>query len=199
MAAPKTALHHPAIQQAAKALFWKHGIRRVSVEEISKEAGVSKMTFYRHYANKHELAERILRDALSDGRRKYRAIMRSDAPFPERIRKVVQLEHETSEGMSTEFMKDVFRDPAGPLAKIMEAENKAISKDLAADIRLAQREGFVRADVKPDFVLYLMEQFQVFIQDDRFMAMYKNPQDAYMALANFVFYGLFPPEGRTGK
>ncbi|MBN1927463.1 MAG: helix-turn-helix transcriptional regulator, partial [Prolixibacteraceae bacterium] len=45
------------ILQSAKKLFWKYGIRKVSIDEICREAGVSRMTFYRLFKNKIELAK----------------------------------------------------------------------------------------------------------------------------------------------
>jgi AcrR family transcriptional regulator len=41
----------------AKELFWKYGIKKVSIEEICAEAPVSKMTFYKFFKNKNDLAE----------------------------------------------------------------------------------------------------------------------------------------------
>ena len=35
-----------------KELFWKYGIKRVAIEEICKQAHVSKMTFYKYFKNK---------------------------------------------------------------------------------------------------------------------------------------------------
>ena len=52
---------------AAKRLFWKHGIKRVSVEDISSEAGLSKMTFYRNFANKEAIAFELLRSLTEQG------------------------------------------------------------------------------------------------------------------------------------
>ncbi|MDH5400751.1 MAG: TetR/AcrR family transcriptional regulator, partial [Cyclobacteriaceae bacterium] len=51
---------YQAIFETAKELFWKYGIRRVTIEEICKEAGVSKMTFYKFFPNKVALANTIL-------------------------------------------------------------------------------------------------------------------------------------------
>ena len=45
--------------QTGEALFVKHGMRRVTVEEICRQAGVSKPTFYRYFENKAALARRI--------------------------------------------------------------------------------------------------------------------------------------------
>ena len=49
-----------SIQKSAKTLFWKYGMARVTVEEICREAGVSKMTFYRNFKNKNEVAKQVL-------------------------------------------------------------------------------------------------------------------------------------------
>ena len=48
------------ILDTAHELFWKHGLKRVSIEEICAVAGVSKMTFYKHFANKTALVKYIL-------------------------------------------------------------------------------------------------------------------------------------------
>ena len=54
------------ILSTGKELFWKFGFKRVTIEEISKEAGVSKMTFYKYFPNKIELAKNILDDIFDD-------------------------------------------------------------------------------------------------------------------------------------
>ena len=48
------------IVETAEELFFKHSVKRVSVEEICNKANVSKMTFYRYFSNKQELAEHII-------------------------------------------------------------------------------------------------------------------------------------------
>ncbi|MBL0024612.1 MAG: helix-turn-helix transcriptional regulator [Saprospiraceae bacterium] len=48
----------------AKKLFWKHGSSRVTIEELCREAGVSKMTFYRHFNNKNEIIGKFWRWSL---------------------------------------------------------------------------------------------------------------------------------------
>ena len=48
------------IIETAEELFFRHGIKRVTVEEICQKASVSKMTFYKYFANKNDLAEHII-------------------------------------------------------------------------------------------------------------------------------------------
>ncbi len=58
---------HPAsprerIERTAYELFSRHGIRAVGVDTIAARAGVAKMTLYKNYPSKDELALAFLRD-----------------------------------------------------------------------------------------------------------------------------------------
>ena len=50
------------IVKTAKELFWKFGIKRVTIEEICREANVSKMTFYKFFSNKNELLHTVIEE-----------------------------------------------------------------------------------------------------------------------------------------
>ena len=49
---PRSQAAHTAILKAALRLVARHGFRAVTVNEIAAEAGVGKMTLYRHWPNK---------------------------------------------------------------------------------------------------------------------------------------------------
>src|SRR6201996_5454503 len=49
------------ILAVAGELFYRHGIRAVSVDSIAEAAGTNKMTLYRHFASKDELVAEYLR------------------------------------------------------------------------------------------------------------------------------------------
>ena len=62
-------------------LFMKYGIKRVSVQEICETAGVSKMTFYKHFKNKTDLAKALIERVMQTSMQQYNEIMAQDAPF----------------------------------------------------------------------------------------------------------------------
>jgi len=49
------------IERTAYRLFSQHGIQAVGVDTLASRAGVAKMTLYRHYPSKHDLALAYLR------------------------------------------------------------------------------------------------------------------------------------------
>jgi AcrR family transcriptional regulator len=54
------------ILSTASELFYRHGIRRVAVDAIAAEAGSNKMSFYRHFRSKEELAAEYLRERVRE-------------------------------------------------------------------------------------------------------------------------------------
>lgn len=53
------------IFQAARNLFYKHGVRGVSVDAIAAEAGTTKVTLYRVFSSKDELIVQCLQDHIT--------------------------------------------------------------------------------------------------------------------------------------
>ena len=45
-----------ALFEAAHELFYRYGIKKATVEDICSRANVSKMTFYRNFKDKNEMA-----------------------------------------------------------------------------------------------------------------------------------------------
>ena len=83
--------------------FMKYGIRRVSVEEICREAGVSKMTYYKYFKNKTELVKCLINQFISDGMDKYRNTMDQDIPYTEKVKQVIQQKFDGTKDLSREF------------------------------------------------------------------------------------------------
>src|SRR5450759_3264327 len=92
-----------AIVSAARALFWKHGIRRVSIEEICQEAGVSKMTCYKYFSNKTAIANFIIEDIFETGLKTYSELLNSDIPDEEKVKKMIELKMNNAHEISQEL------------------------------------------------------------------------------------------------
>jgi hypothetical protein len=56
----------------------------------------------------------------------------------------------------------------------------------------AQQRGDIRADIKPEFILYFLNKIVEMARDEDLERMYSTPQDLIMELTNFFFYGILP-------
>ena len=177
---------------AAKDLFWRHGFKRVTIEEVCREANVSKMTFYKHFKNKMELVKYLLNHIYEKGMKQYRDIMDSDIPFSEKVKKTLDLKMEQSQDISNEFMDDYIRHADPEMEKFLNQKLNDNLQMIFNDYVEAQKKGDLRKDIKPEFILYFLNHMPEMIKDKQLEKMYNNPQDMIMELTNFFFYGVLP-------
>jgi AcrR family transcriptional regulator len=88
--------------KAARKLFWKYGFKRVTVEEICEESAASKMTFYKVFSNKLELARAVFDKEVARAQNEFRSIMESDMTPAEKFNHLFRLKLEGTNDISSE-------------------------------------------------------------------------------------------------
>lgn len=178
------------ILKSAKELFMKFGIKKVSVEEICKNAPVSKMTFYRMFKNKRELVVELLDSLFTKWLNDYKNIMNLDVPFSEKIKQLVLLEHENSEGISHLFITEIYQSDDTDLQKIVDTHKGNSTNEIYKDFLDAQKQGWIRNDIKIESILYFLNLIDEKIVDPNYIKLHNNMHDAIMEITNFFFYGV---------
>jgi AcrR family transcriptional regulator len=175
---------------AGKELFWKHGIKRVSVEEICAQAKVSKMTFYKFFKNKKALVIAILENTVGVALENYKELIKQDYSFTDKVEQMLIMKLEGSKDISQEFILDIYKNPDLNLMPYMEEQGKkslAITMDFLID---SQKKGHIRQDIKVEFILYYFNQMMTMTTDPNLISKYKKPQDLIMEATEFFFYGI---------
>jgi len=108
-----------ALIATGRELFWRHGFRRVTVEEICKKAGVSKMTYYKFFSNKTELAKTVFQSVVDEGVQQFKELMLSDVSPSEKIRGMIMLKMESTNQISREFLEDFYTGSDPELQKFV--------------------------------------------------------------------------------
>jgi AcrR family transcriptional regulator len=178
------------IFKTGKELFWNYGIKRVTIEEICGEAGVSKMTFYKFFPNKMEFAKTILEVEVEESLKKFEQVIHGDISFTEKVKQMFILKLEGAKGISIEFISDIYKNPEMGLQQVIEKQ-KQKSLGLFVDFLTdSQKKGLIRKDIKIDFILYYLNQMLQMFDDKQLVSKYDYPHDLIMEAVNFLFYGL---------
>ena len=178
------------IAKTAKELFWKHGIRRVSIEEICTQAAVSKMTFYKFFKNKEVLATYILDKVMKGWQLQYRAIMDDNNRFTSKIEQMIELKRQVSEEMSEAFMDDIINKEFVLLQERLNEYRTTIIADFVKELSEAQARGELRSNIKPEFILYMLDELESKFSDEKLAGIYPSKQAMIMELTSFFFYGI---------
>lgn len=182
---------HIQILLTAKAIFWNKGIHKASVEEICAEANVSKMTFYKYFRNKKELAKGVMSMVMDEALINYVSIMEEDISFHKKLSKTIQLKYEASKEISAAFLKDAYHPDdifeLGPLMKEYQTKTLDI---LISDIKKAQAQGEIRPNINTDFIIYILNVIQEKVNDEALQKLYSSTHEMIMDLSYFFFYGI---------
>lgn len=180
------------IIEKGRELFWKFGIKRVTIEEVCASAGVSKMTFYKFFTNKTDLVKHLIDDVFDENMNKYNKIMHTDKHFKDKVEEMALLKMKATQDISHEFINDyytLFDEEMGGYLKIKMQENLDRMQNDFID---AQIKGDIRKDLKPEFIMYFLNHLSLMGQDPQLNSLYDNAQDMIMELMNFFFYGILP-------
>lgn len=186
-------IDNPRVQQiigAGRILFWKFGIRKVTVEEICQEAGVSKMTFYKYFPNKVELARYILDRLTSEALQTYEDIIKASEPFPDKVRKLIDIKIQAARSMSNEFMQDLLQLYQNELSAFY---HQRMQQSIDMTMRFlsdARKKGDIRRDMNLKFALYFLNHMVEMVQDSRLLNLYGSAEELIIELTHFFFYGI---------
>ncbi len=180
------------ILKTSKELFWKYGIKRVTIEEICTRSGVSKMTFYKHFSNKNDLVKKILDKLYGDAMGKYKAIMTSGIEFKEKVTMLYKLKLDATNEISHEFLNDFYDTDNEELKDYLNSKIEYNIRIIIGDFFEARNNGEIRKDIKPEFINYLLNHMVKMVDDPTLNSLYPDAQDMILEITNFFFYGILP-------
>jgi len=181
---------HQILYDTAKNLFFRFGLKRVSVDEICKKASVSKMTFYRNFNNKEHIAVTILNDFLNESFQKYKDIMSDNTSFSKKVENLILNDKDYVEQLGTEFISDVYNHKNDIFSDLLKKSDTIFKREIKKDFIKAQKNGNLRKNTPVDFYLNMMDFIKEKISDNELKKLYADEKDMIMDLTNFFFYGI---------
>ncbi len=180
------------ILASGKELFWKFGFKRVSIEEICRAAGVSKMTFYKFFPNKLELAKTILDEILDESIQEVRRISDEHESTAKTLRKIMQMKSKGSRDISEEFIKDLYASPDTGLKIFIEEKTNSMFAEVARIYEKGKEDGWIRKDLNiPFFMTFTLKLIPIY-SDDEILHFFESSQELIMEITNLFVYGVSP-------
>jgi AcrR family transcriptional regulator len=176
-------------------LFSTYGIKRVTVEEICREAGVSKVTFYKYFPNKLELFKHIWAGWSDEIFERLSALEKSGASFMEQMQAMVEFKMELLAKMSTQIIEDVIHSGPDLEGFIREMRARSMTRFFTF-VEKARKSGEMR-DIRTEFLLAVLDCLTRLAENDELRRLYPRDMDFFRELNDFFFFGIMPADGGT--
>lgn len=144
------------IRTAARELFIKHTVSRVTAEEIASYAGVSKKTLYNHFSSKEELEKEVFRMFIADIRVQIERLAHVEEDFPFKFRKLMSLISRVTGILTDRLIEDLQQNKRELWTMIDEERHTTFVDGVTPLFRQGQEQGFIRQSIDLPFVVEML-------------------------------------------
>jgi AcrR family transcriptional regulator len=184
------------IRTAARTLFSRFGVEKVSITEIAEEAGVSQGTIYNHFDGKEALVRDFIKAIIEQMVIRIEETLAPEKTFWEKIRDMFQtisimMAHGPgmdSTGPIFSLNDDLLKDPE--IRKIREAAQEKMTSLLLNMIHEGKAQGQISLDISDDALRVYLSAFIHIFPSAEFQKLYHESPDIISELGRLMIYGL---------
>jgi TetR/AcrR family transcriptional regulator, cholesterol catabolism regulator len=190
--------HRQRIVDAARAHFFSHGFRSVTMDDLAEELGISKKTLYAHFPGKFDLLEAVLADKLAGVETTLKQVTRAHpGDFPATLRGLLAGTQRELDEIKPPFVRDM-RQKAPDVFKLVERRRAAlIGRYMGKFFVDGQRLGMVRKDVPAKLIIeILLAMVQSIMNPAKIEELGMMPKEGYTGILKIVLEGALTAKGR---
>jgi TetR/AcrR family transcriptional regulator, cholesterol catabolism regulator len=186
------------ILKSAVELFAKFGFRSISMDDISRDLGMSKKTLYQCFSDKDEIVTLVIKARLSKEKQYLRAIQREAKDAVDFLVKVNTFLMRNIRETSSATIYDLKKYHSNGWGAVEEFRNEFLFKAVRDNLIAGMREGHFRPDINVEVLSTLrLEEISMLLNEDLFpKSSFNLPDVAYTILDHYVA-GIATDHGKT--
>ena len=187
------------IVEAARAHFFCHGFRSVTMDELAEELGISKKTLYAHFPGKIELLEAVLADKFAGVEAKLNEIARAHPhDFSMALHELLANMQRELDEIKPPFIRDM-RQKAPHVFKVIERRRAALIERFFGKLFIeGQRAGMVRKDVPAKLTIeVLLAIVQAIMNPLKMEELGMTPKEGFAGILTIILEGALTRRGRA--
>ncbi len=186
------------IVSTARAHFFNHGFRSVTMDDLAEDLAISKKTLYAHFPGKINLLEAVLADKFADVEARLQKITTTHPhDFAATLRELLAGTQRELGEIQPPFVRDM-RQKAPQVFKVIERRRGALIQHYFGKlVNQGQRAGMVRKDVPARLIIeILLTSVQAIVNPTKMEELGMMPKDGFSGILRIVLEGALTAKGR---
>ena len=188
------------IVAAARRRFYALGFRRVTMDDLAEELGMSKKTLYEHFPGKKALVEAMVLNKLQEVEADLDRIVsdRSSDFFPLFSRLLAAMQAHMEE-VQPPFLQDLRHEPE--LFNLIESRRgEIIQRFFGRVLGEGQKKGVIREDIPAPLIMEIvLGAVRTIINPAKMAELDITPKTGMTAILRIILEGVVTEEGRLSK
>ena len=184
------------IIKEARGLFFRVGIRSVTMDDIAAQVGMSKKTLYQHFADKDELVDNLVDGEIGLMQEETMACINNSANAIEEIFISMEMANKHFTKMNPMVLFDLHKFHFNSFQKFMDHKNTFLMSVITDNLKRGLTENLYRTDTKIDIMAkYRLQMLMLPFDMEAYPPMQYNLIDVSNAMIENFLYGLSTEKG----
>src|ERR1700704_2396120 len=179
------------IVEAARAHFFSHGFRSVTMDDLADELGISKKTLYAHFPSKIALLEAVLADKFASVEARLKELTCTyPHDFSTALQELLTNTQRELDEIKPPFVRDM-RQKAPQVFKVIERRRAGLIERFFGKLFIeGQRTGMVRKDVPARLIIeILLTIVQAIMNPPKMEELGMMPKEGFAGILKLVIEG----------
>ncbi|MCD6180038.1 MAG: TetR/AcrR family transcriptional regulator [Bacteroidales bacterium] len=134
-------------------LYSKYGIKSVTMDDVSRELGISKKTLYNFVSDKNELVEKVIDFQCKERLEWMKSLNLDKLPALEEVVQVSKMINKMVAEFNPSFHYDLSKYYAVIYKKMMKINHESMAKSMFQNLKKGKKEGYYRSDLNEEIIV----------------------------------------------
>jgi AcrR family transcriptional regulator len=184
------------ILQGAKELFFKFGIKSITMDDIAKHLAMSKKTIYQFYSDKNEVVEKLMVQEMETNEQEFQAIADQAPNVVEEVFAMMKHMSVMFSQMNPNLFYDMQKYHPNAWKLFQQFKENFIERMVEESVQKGIKQGLVRSDINTKIMARLrMEQVEMGFNPNSFPPDKFKMGDVQLALLDHFLHGICTIKG----
>jgi TetR/AcrR family transcriptional regulator, cholesterol catabolism regulator len=187
------------IVTAARRIFFAHGFRSVTMDDVAEELGMSKKTLYVSFPSKTALLQAILQDKLQDiDSDLAQNSSRLSADTMEALQQLLACIQKHTGEIQPAFLRDMRREAPELFQVVQSQRQEMIQRYFGKIFDKGRKAGIFRRDIPSNLLTeILLGATEAIVNPGRLTELGLTPKEGFLSVITVVLEGVMTEKGRS--
>lgn len=184
------------ILKGAEELFFKYGIKSITMDDIAKHLGISKKTIYQFYSDKNEVVETLMTQRMNANECELQQITKKSSNVIEEVFAMMKYLGIMFSEMNPNLFYDLQKYHPNSWKIFKKFKEECIERMVEDSVKRGIKQGLVREDINTKIIARLrMEEVEIGFNPEAFPPDKFKIVDVQLALLEHFLHGICTLKG----
>lgn len=188
------------IIMAARRYYLSHGFRRVTMDDLAEELGMSKKTLYACFTSKAALLKAVLVDKFNEIDSDLLRVTSDSADVHTSLHRLLACIQRHTEEIQPPFVRDIQREAPEMFQLVERRRREIILRHFGRLFELGRRDGIIRKDIPTRLIVeILLGATQAILNPPKMAELNLTPKTGFTAIIAVILQGALTKAGKSTR